>query len=263
MTIFWAPFRRPAPLPPSTSGVSESQGARHCRHRGRGDSHTYGNTARMVDSWPYVAGPRVRPTSLQHGPGRIWTQSYFYLSKTKALTLKPKMIIGASIWATILRTHSRSPMVWTTGGFENSSDAEKSKRTSGRPAYGYRQQKNQGLAVSTLRHLSTSVPRGFWRQGKGRHSNQECRGTLPGLRHFINIPDNHILEAFRPKAVLFGLDQDNPNVREGMRITFELLKQMNEICRQNHVQFVVVVVPTKEMVFPNTSNTIPRCRWTT
>ena len=34
-----------------------------------------------------------------------------------------------------------------------------------------------------------------------------------------------------------------------MRITFKLLKEMNDICHQNHVQFLVVVIPTKEMVF--------------
>jgi hypothetical protein len=34
-----------------------------------------------------------------------------------------------------------------------------------------------------------------------------------------------------------------------MRITFELLKEMDEICQKNHIQFLVVVIPTKEMVF--------------
>jgi lysophospholipase L1-like esterase len=38
-------------------------------------------------------------------------------------------------------------------------------------------------------------------------------------------------------------------VREGMRITLELFKQMNEICRQNGIEFVIAIIPTKEMVF--------------
>ena len=63
------------------------------------------------------------------------------------------------------------------------------------------------------------------------------------------VPDKQILEAFRPKGVLFGLNQDDPKVREGMRITFELLKQTNELCRQNNVKFLVAVIPTKETVF--------------
>jgi lysophospholipase L1-like esterase len=34
-----------------------------------------------------------------------------------------------------------------------------------------------------------------------------------------------------------------------MRITFGLLKEMNQLCLQNGSRFIVVVIPTKEMVF--------------
>ena len=49
--------------------------------------------------------------------------------------------------------------------------------------------------------------------------------------------------------MLLGLDQKEPGVREGMRITFELLQEMNALCARNHVQFIVAVIPTKETVF--------------
>jgi hypothetical protein len=49
-------------------------------------------------------------------------------------------------------------------------------------------------------------------------------------------------------AVLFGLDQHDPHVRAGMRITFELIKKMNEICQQSHVQFLIVVIPTGRLM---------------
>jgi len=65
----------------------------------------------------------------------------------------------------------------------------------------------------------------------------------------LAVPEKNILEAFRPKNVLRVLDQDSASVREGMRITFELLAGMNEICVQNDVKFIVLVIPTKEMVF--------------
>jgi lysophospholipase L1-like esterase len=63
------------------------------------------------------------------------------------------------------------------------------------------------------------------------------------------LPEKNILEAFRPKGVLFGLDEENPKVLEGIRITLELLKEMNDICQENHIQFEVIVIPTKETVF--------------
>src|SRR5208337_2928172 len=63
------------------------------------------------------------------------------------------------------------------------------------------------------------------------------------------ISEKNILEAFRPKGLLVGLDQQDPRVREGMRITFKLLAEMSDICRKNQIQFIVVIIPTKEMVF--------------
>src|SRR5262249_18272920 len=63
------------------------------------------------------------------------------------------------------------------------------------------------------------------------------------------IPEKNISEAFLPKGMLSRLDQENASIREGMLITFKLLKEMNDTCRENHIEFVVVVIPTKEMVF--------------
>ena len=40
-----------------------------------GDSHTYGNTARMVDSWPFVLGTLTGQPGVQHGFGRVWAES--------------------------------------------------------------------------------------------------------------------------------------------------------------------------------------------
>jgi hypothetical protein len=49
--------------------------------------------------------------------------------------------------------------------------------------------------------------------------------------------------------MLSRLDQDNPEILEGMRITFELIREMNETCQRQHIRFVVVVIPIKEEVF--------------
>ena len=42
-----------------------------------GDSHTYGNTARMVDSWPYVLGRLTEAPGVRHGFGRVRAQPVF------------------------------------------------------------------------------------------------------------------------------------------------------------------------------------------
>jgi hypothetical protein len=74
------------------------------------------------------------------------------------------------------------------------------------------------------------------------------------------VPEKNIAEAFLPKGILRRLDQRSGSVREGMRITFKLLKEMNEICRQNNIQFIVVVIPTKEMVFSEYLEHNPKLR---
>src|SRR4029077_4374295 len=62
-----------------------------------GDSHTYGNTARMEDSWPIVLGHLTGRTAYNMGMGGYGPNQYFYLLKTRALSLKPKLII-CGLW---------------------------------------------------------------------------------------------------------------------------------------------------------------------
>lgn len=51
-----------------------------------------------------------------------------------------------------------------------------------------------------------------------------------------------------PTAILRGLDQESPTGQKGMRLTFQLLLEMSALCAQHDVQFIVAVIPTKEMV---------------
>jgi hypothetical protein len=216
-----------------------------------GDSHTYGNTARMVDSWPYVLGRLTGRQVYDMALGGYGPNQYFYLSSTKALSLKPKMIIwglymgddfenaftmsyGLDYWAYLrkLPPQKVEPNIW---------------ESSNAPSWHL-----PGVRVWLSRH--SLLYQLVFHTGLGGHLKAEVQirnaaQIYPGTDTSLIIPEKNILEAFRPKAVLFGLNQDDPHVREGMRITFELIKQMNEICKQNHVQFVVVVIPIKEMVF--------------
>jgi hypothetical protein len=90
---------------------------------------------------------------------------------------------------------------------------------------------------------------GFGGHLTGEVQIKNAAQLYPGIATSLIVPEKNIAEAFRPKGMLTRLDQENPDIGEGMRITFELLKEMNEICQQNHIQFVVTVIPTKEMVF--------------
>jgi hypothetical protein len=214
-----------------------------------GDSHTYGNTAKMVESWPYVLGSLSGRQIYNMGMGGYGPNQYFYLLQTKALSLKPKLILCG---------------LYMGDDFENAYTI-----TYGLDHWAYLRQMPARKADFNIWEAPPATPGLIkeTRQWLSRHSvvyqlvvhasaigQAQGEGQIKNAAHddavaVLSIPEKNILEAFRPKGMLARLDQQSPEVREGMRITFELLKQMNDLCLQNHVQFAVVVIPTKETVF--------------
>lgn len=214
-----------------------------------GDSHTYGNTATMEDSWPYVLGRLTGRTVYNMGLGGYGPNQYFHFLTTRALSLKPKMIIC---------------------GFYMGDDFENAFLiTYGLDHWSYL----RALPPEKVNFdIWEAPPRPSWNKNVrlwlSRHSviyqmtfHGPILGHLTGEVQIRNahqidpsatalfVPEKHIEEAFLPKGILRRLDQNSESVREGMRITFKLLQQMNEICRNNHIAFLVVVIPPKEEVF--------------
>lgn len=214
-----------------------------------GDSHTYGNTARMEDSWPIVLGHLSGRTVYNMGMGGYGPNQYFYLSQTKAFKLKPRMII----WG-----------LYMGDDFENAYQI-----TYGLDYWSYlRKIPGQKASYNIWEHQENPAWHKRMRVWLSRHCviyqllfHSSILGRLQGEAQIkidpkvdpavtaLIIPEKNILEAFRPEGFLRALDQQDPNIREGMRITFKLLQDMKALCDQNQVQFLVVVIPTKEMVF--------------
>jgi hypothetical protein len=215
-----------------------------------GDSHTYGNTARMTESWPFVLGQLTGRQVYDMALGGYGPNQYFQLTQTKALELKPRMILwglymgddfegafsmtyGLDHWAYLraLPPQKVDPDVW-----EAPPEDTWDKRT----------------RVWLSRHsVLYQLVFHAWVGGRinGGVQIRNAAQLYPGIATSLIVPEKHIAEAFRPYGMLTRLDQNNPDIREGMRITFELLRQTNELCRKNNIQFVVVVIPTKETVF--------------
>lgn len=215
-----------------------------------GDSHTYGNTARMKESWPYVLGDLTGQRVYNLGMGGYGPNQYFQLTQAKALTLKPRTIIwglymgddfegafsmtyGLDHWAYLraLPPQKVDPDVWEAPIADTW---------------------DKRIRVWLSRHsVVYQLIFHAWigDRVKGDIQIKNASQLYPGVATSLIIPEKHIAEAFRPYGMFTRLDQQNPDIREGMRITFELLKQTDEICRQNHIQFMVVIIPTKEMVF--------------
>ncbi len=214
-----------------------------------GDSHTYGNTATMEDSWPYVLGRLTGRTVYNMGQGGYGPNQYYHLLKSKALGLKPRTVVcglymgddfenaflityGLSHWAHLRRLSSGQVQydIWGTA-----------------PRLSWQKRIRVWLSRHSVAYqLVFHGPLMGHLQGEFQIRNA---ARLYDSATSLNIPGSNILEAFRPKSMLLRIDQENPAVREGMRITFCLLKDMDEMCRRSGVRFLVAVIPTKETVF--------------
>jgi hypothetical protein len=214
-----------------------------------GDSHTYGNTAKMSESWPKVLESLTGRSVYNMGMGGYGPNQYLYLLRTKGLGLKPRLVLcglyvgddfenaysityGLDYWAylRILPAEKANPNIWTTPVVTS---WQKSVRV---------WLSQHSVSYQLLVHASAIGRMQGEAQIKTAAKFNDSATTLI-------LPKVNIMEAFLPKSILSRLDQQDPNVVEGMRITFKILKEMNDLCVQNQAKFMVVVIPTKEMVF--------------
>jgi hypothetical protein len=217
-----------------------------------GDSHTYGNTATMDDSWPSVLGGLTGRTVYNLGLGGYGPNQYIELLRSRALGLKPQLVIcgfymGDDFENAFVITYGLEHWTYLRELPRDKVTIDRSEIWEPPPALS--RQKTMRIWLSRHSLIYQLLVHGpvFGRlQGEVQIKNA---ARLYGTATSLSIPQKNILEAFRPVGILRNLDQRSDSVREGMRITFKLLKEMNEITRKNAIQFLVAVIPTKEMVF--------------
>lgn len=213
-----------------------------------GDSHTFGNTAKMNEAWPQVVARETGLTVYNMGLGGYGPNQYSYLLTARAAQLHPKQVLvglymgddfenafsityGLDYWK-FLRQGSRAPVnadIW--GDPEPTGPLKPLRNWLSEHSFVYR----LGVHGQVLRSVKASL--------------QFRQITDDPSVIVIDAPDANIHEAFRPIRVAAGLDQDRPEVQEGMRITFQLLDEMNSNCRKMGCTLTVVIIPSKETVF--------------
>jgi hypothetical protein len=214
-----------------------------------GDSHTFGNTATMEDSWPHVLGRLSGQRVYTLGMGGYGPNQYFHLFETRALTLKPRAIVvglymGDDFENAFLITYGLDHWSRLRALPADKVDFDIWARE---PAPSWHKRVRIWLSRnSVVYQLVFHGPILGRLQGETQIRNAEL--VSPEATS-ISIPEKNILEAFRPKGVARNLDQGNEHIREGMRITFALLGEMNERSRAAGIRFIVAVIPTKETVF--------------
>jgi hypothetical protein len=215
-----------------------------------GDSHTFGNTARMEDSWPRVFARQTGLDVYNLALGGYGPNQYYHLMKTRALSLHPKHVLcgvylgddfenaysityGLEYWK-FLRTRRAVPVDADIWGDAEAPGAFKGAR-------------NWLSRRSMVYRLTVHSP--GLAAIKGALQLYQARGHADASVTTLADEEHGISEAFRPLRVAAGLNQSREEVREGMRITFDLLKEMDDLCRNAGCSFTVVLIPTKETVF--------------
>lgn len=209
-----------------------------------GDSQTYGISARARDSWPSqlqdISGRSVYNLSL---PGYSPAE-YLLLMKDKALKLNPDLVIAGFYLGNDLKGSFKavySVPVWE--GMRNRDinytppDDAPIVRKGDSFSFG-----NWLSANSVLYRLLSSSFIGDSMRLRRRMSKGEEVVMLSDKEHGIHT-------GFTPDRRLEGLDVNDPQVTEGLRLSLEFFNRMNVLASENGVAFLVVIIPTKESVY--------------
>ena len=213
-----------------------------------GDSHTYGNAATMDDSWPYVLGRLSGKRVYNMAMGGYGPNQYYDLF-LKALTLKPKTIVvglymGDDFENAYLITYGLEHWSYLRTLPNETINFDIWERPAA-PTW-HKRLRIWLSQHSVLYQLVFHGPLLGRAQGEFQIKNAHA---LSDVATTLSVPEHNLLEAFLPTGIRRNVDQSNESIREGMRITFRLLAEMNEMSRKNNIRYVVAVIPTKEMVF--------------
>jgi hypothetical protein len=216
-----------------------------------GDSHTFGNTASMQDAWPSVLQRQAGIGVYNLGLGGYGPNQYYHLMRTRGLSLHPRRVLcglymGDDFENAFSITYGLEHWAYLRSGerFQNvDADIWGDVEAPG----AFKRLRNWLSANSMIYRIVVHGPV-LGALKKNLQLKMATGRTDPEVTT-LEIPEKNIAEAFRPVYIASRLDQRRPEIREGMRITFHLLKEMDRLCRDNGCSFAVVIIPTKETVF--------------
>ncbi|MBX3300759.1 MAG: hypothetical protein KF693_00940 [Nitrospira sp.] len=215
-----------------------------------GDSHTYGNTATMDDAWPSVVARATNMQVYNLGLGGYGPNQYHYLLMTKGLKLKPKWVIcgiymGDDFENAFMITYGLDHWASLRVGQWNKVNSD-IWGIAAPPVWGA-DIRNWLSEHSMVYRLIFHSPLFAILKEAVRFEEILTKGDP--YTTAVVIEDQNIREAFRPIGMAERLDKNSAPVREGMRITFHLLKEMDQACKQVGCKFLTAIIPTKETVF--------------
>ena len=218
-----------------------------------GDSQTYGISTTRGDSWPGKLQKLMQEDVYNLSLGGYGPVQYHYLLKDKGLRLKPSLVIvGFYFGNDILDAYT---MAYTKESWKRlrKSDVVVRNQASAHPNTPStpRRPKFMGRIRTWLAHNSILYRICVFNFGNMLRffDVKYSRSDLDPNITIIEAKDSNISTAFRPSERLRVLDLQDPKVQEGLRLTLQLFHGMFDTCRRMGIEFVIVLIPTKESVF--------------
>lgn len=213
-----------------------------------GDSMTYGIAARAQESWPAVLQELTGRSTYNMGLGAYGPLQYLYLLRERAMELQPEtVVVGIYLGNDLLDVFNLAYQNdnWAEYrlrdlGDDNASrgfviDQPQAER--GGLLSGFR---NYLARVSVLYRLVTSLPI------LDRFRAVNVNSVDAGMYVFSLNGQATILT---PSANRELMEVGDPQVDTAIEITKRAILEMNEIAADANIEFKVLMVPTKELVY--------------
>ncbi|HNV85429.1 MAG TPA: hypothetical protein PKL97_00510 [Candidatus Omnitrophota bacterium] len=236
-----------------------------------GDSQTYGVGVGREDAWPQRVA-EIGGWSVYNMASSGWGPAHSLTRMDEALKFKPKMIVEAFYAGNDL--YDSFNLVYYFGqlpGLKSSDEnvlreierLEKRKQLRKRATDLFNEVKMKGREIPSgseaffLKNFKTYA---FWREtvekifvsrrDPGGIGRDFFKSRVPSDPAFWPFALNDSCRTiFTPEYRLCGLDFKDVRIVEGLRISLEALRLMDEKARAGGAGFLVLLVPTKESVF--------------
>ena len=256
----------------------DSKGFRNPKVPGRadivvfGDSHTYGVWVEPEDTWPRQLESIIHSTVYNmafSGCGPVDS----LLLWDEALSLRPKTIIeafyaGNDLFDAYSRVYrdgkfpelkSNDPIGQNSIQSRNALDAKNNIKLWLPPnldddvdvhlSWPHRLLSKHSKLYGLLRRVRYELVHIYDTRmtSKEKWKGERWAKAHPGCCEFFD--DGHVRTISEVDYRLVALDQEDPRVLEGRRISFRVIKRLNDLALEQSIRFIVLLVPTKELVF--------------
>jgi hypothetical protein len=231
-----------------------------------GDSNTWGVAARWDETWPSWYARRSGKTIYNLGVSGYGPPEYLHLMETNALLLNPELIIvglyyGNDFYDTYRSVSSRDR--WKSFRTDSMKTLKALKKTSyvmpGAPfvndkdaeASLVKKVRNWLRRKSMLFRIIEEGPIGTrvnaWGDQRTSFGGSDCTVSL-------DVPFSTVVQV---EESLHGMDLASVAVEEGLQLSFYFLKRLSFLARENGVELLVVLIPSKVSVLMTKSNPVP------